>query len=146
MFIQFGVRLIALIYLVFGVVGLLPVDAINPFHAEGVGARYLLNLVAVNAVHNAVHLAVGLSALWAGRTLAGARLWGRICGSVLLILFVVGMAQAFVERFPPDQLLLGVLPLNSPGHILHMVTGAIALYLGLVRVPRAALSSQEGQS
>jgi hypothetical protein len=138
MYIQFGIGLIGTIYLVFGIVGFVPVDAINPFHAEGVGARYLLNLVAVNPLHNVVHLALGLSALAAARTSLWSRRWGKMCGAVLLTLFVAGMIQAAVEGFPYDQMFLRLLPLNSPGHILHLVSGGIALYLGFApAVPNA---------
>lgn len=133
MFIQFGVRLIGVVYLVFGVVGFLPIDLINPIHHEGVGARYLFRLIAVNWLHNAVHAGIGLSGLWAAQTVGRAQQWGKVCGVVLLALFVIGMVQAFLEGLPGDQALLGLVPLNSPGHVLHFVTGGIALYLGLSR-------------
>jgi hypothetical protein len=38
-----------------------------------------------------------------------------------------------LEGFPGDQLLLGLVPLNSPGHTLHLTTSAVALYLGFAR-------------
>ena len=132
-FVQYGVRLIGLVDLAFGVIGFLPIEAINPVHPEGVGAHYLFNLVAINPLHNIVHLAVGVSGLWAASVLARSQLWGKIAGVVLLSLFVVGMAQAALEGFPKDQLLLGWVPLNSPGHILHLFTGGMALYLGWPR-------------
>ena len=130
-FVQYGVRLVGLVYLGLGVLGFLPFDFLNPHHPEGVGARYLLNLVAVNALHNAIHLAIGVSGLWAAQRPNRARLWGRVTGVVLLLLFSAGLGQAAVEDFPKDQLLLRFLPLNSPGHILHLITGGLALYLGL---------------
>ena len=132
--VQYGVRFIAAVYVVIGVLGLLPIDALNPAHHEGgVDARYLLHLVAINAPHNIFHLVIGGSGLWAARTAAGARRWGVIAGAVLLGLCFVGMAQAAAEGFPRDQLLLGLIPLNSPGHVLHAISGGAALYLGLVR-------------
>jgi uncharacterized membrane protein YraQ (UPF0718 family) len=63
----------------------------------------------------------------------GARRWATIVGVVLLALFFAGMIQSALEGFPPEQLLLGLIPLNSPGHVLHAVTGGIALYLGVTR-------------
>jgi hypothetical protein len=131
MFIQFGVKLIGIVYLAFGIVGFLPFGFINPMHNEGVGARYLLNLVAINYLHNIIHLAIGISALLSIKTLSRAQRWARICGPALLVLFGAGMVQAFIEGLPDDQLFLGIVPLNSPGHILHLVTGGIVLYLGL---------------
>lgn len=130
---QYGVRLIGVVYVAFGLLGFIPSDAINPMHPEGVGARYLLNQVSINTLHNLIHLAIGVTALWAARTLSGAQLWGRIGGLVLLVLFAIGIVQAFIEGFPKDQLFLGLLPLNSPAHILHLVSGGLALYLGLAR-------------
>jgi len=130
-----GVRLLGVVYTALGALGFLPLDFLNPVHPEGVGARYLMNLVAINALHNFIHLAIGVSALWAPRTVHNARQWGKITGPVLLLLFSAGMGQAALEGFPKDQLLLGFLPLNSPGHILHLMSGGLALYLGLAARP-----------
>lgn len=131
-FIQFGTKLIGATYTAFGVIGFLPIHFLNPIHHEGVGARYLFNLVAINTAHNLIHLAIGITGLLATRKLSSARLWGRICGPTLLLVFVGGIVQAYLEHLPPDQLFLGLVSLNSPGHILHLVTGSIALYIGLV--------------
>ncbi|MEK9137609.1 MAG: DUF4383 domain-containing protein [Bacteroidota bacterium] len=136
MFIQYGVRLISIVYTLFGILGFLPIHFLNPMHHEGIGTRYLFNLVAINTVHNLIHLAVGIAGLFAARTLSNARLWGKVCGSVLLLVFVGGMVQATIEGYPQDQMFIGLVPLNSPGHILHLVTGSIALYLGLVPLQR----------
>ena len=144
-FIQYGVGLLGALYTALGVAGFLPFDFLNPMHPEGVGAHYLFNLVAINALHNFIHLGIGVTGLWAARTLRGAQLWGKIAGPVLLLLLVVGMAQAALEGFPKDQLLLGLVPLNSPGHILHLMSGGLALYLGLIRLPSRD-SSQTGSS
>jgi len=137
-FIQYGVGFIGLIYTVLGVLGFLPLDFLNPMHLEGVGVRYLLNLVAINPLHNLVHLAIGLTGLWAAQTLTGAQRWGKIFGLTLLLLFALGMVQAVLEGFPKDQLLLDLVPLNSPGHMLHLMSGGLALYLGLARPPAAS--------
>ncbi len=139
MFIRYGVRLVGVTYVALGLLGFLPIDAINPLHAEGVGAHYLFNLVAVNWVHNVIHLAIGVSGLWASAALERCRLWGWLVGVVLLLVFAAGMAQAALEGYPADQLLLGLVPLNSPAHMLHLATGGLALYLGVARLtPRRA--------
>jgi len=133
MFVRYGVRLLGITYLVLGMLGFLPFDRINPIHHDGSGVRYLVNLVAINASHNVIHLALGITGILAARSLAWSRLWGKTCGPVLLLVFAAGMAQAVAEGLPPDQLLLGFVALNSAGHVLHLVTGGIALYLGLAR-------------
>ena len=145
MFIQYGVRLIGAFYLALGVLGSLPVDALNPVHHQGVGAHYLLNIIAINTVHNLIHLTLGATALWAAKTLAGAQRWGIIGGTVLIVLFVAGMVQAVIEGFPIDQSLFSLVPLNSPGHILHLVSGGLALYLGLVRYNQWPQSPDPGR-
>lgn len=133
MFIQYGVAIVSITYVVLGVIGFFPLDSINPFHHEGVGARYLFGLVAINGVHNLIHLAIGVTGLWAMRTLGRSQLWGKVVGGVLLVVFAIGMAQAALEGFPGDQMLLGIVPLNSPGHTLHFTTSAVALFLGFSR-------------
>jgi len=133
MYIQFGVKVISLTYIVLGILGFLPIDAINPMHHEGVGAHYLLNLVAINWLHNVIHLSIGVFGLWGMTSLDRARVWGRVVGVVLLAVCAAGLVQAAQERYPVDQLLLGIVPLNSPGHMLHLATGTMALYLGFAR-------------
>lgn len=135
MFIRYGVALVAVTYTALGAIGFLPVDAINHMHHEHTGTRYLFNIIAINTVHNLIHLAIGITGLLAMRTLSAARLWGKITGTTLLVVFAAGMAQAWLEGFPNDQMLLGIVPLNSPAHTLHLATGVVALCLGLVRIP-----------
>jgi hypothetical protein len=131
MVVRYGVRLIGSMYVVIGVLGLVPIDALNPPHDHGTGVRYLLHLIAINAPHDLVHLVIGTTGLLASRTTAGARLWGVVVGTLLLALFFAGMVQAALQGFPPDQRLFGLIPLNSPGHVLHAISGGAALYLGL---------------
>lgn len=52
----------------------------------------------------------------------------------MLSLFFAGMLQAALQGFPRDQSLLGLIPLNSPGHVLHAISGGAALYLGVARL------------
>ena len=44
-FIQFGVRLISVTYIVLGVLGFLPFSFINPMHHGGIEAQYLQSLL-----------------------------------------------------------------------------------------------------
>src|SRR5262245_5630160 len=106
-------------------------------HHEGVGAHYLFNLVAINWLHNVIQLSMGVSGLWAMSSLDRSRLWGRLTGVVLLVVCAAGMAQAVQQGYPADQLLFGLVPLNSPGHMLHLATGTIALYFGFAKAETA---------
>lgn len=123
-----------MIYLGLGLLGLLPLSALNPIHGQGnLTTPYLLNFVATNTLHNLIHVAIGASGLiWASNAQQGRR-WCQVVGGLLLMLFVVGMAQAGIEGFPTDQRLCGVVPLNSAGHVLHAATGTVILYLGLAK-------------
>jgi hypothetical protein len=145
-YILYGVRLIGVSYVTLGLIGFIPVSWINPFHGEGVGAHYLFNLVAVDAIHNVIHLAIGASGLWAAATIERSRVWSVATGIVLLLVFAAGMAQAAVEGFPADQRLLGLVTLNSPGHMLHLATGGLALYLGraAARAARHPFAPRDG--
>jgi hypothetical protein len=62
-FSQYGVRLVAAVYVALGLLGFLPIEVLNPTHNDGLDVRYLLHLVAINAPHNIVHLAIGVSGL-----------------------------------------------------------------------------------
>jgi hypothetical protein len=143
MYIQYGVRLVGIVYLILGILGFIPIDPINHFHPEGIGVFYLLNQVAINWLHNIIHLVIGVTGLWAAQSITRAQLWGKIMGAVLLLLFVVGMGQAVMLGLPKDQWLFGVVPLNSPGHILHLVTGGLALYLGFKSAPEISRASEK---
>jgi hypothetical protein len=137
--VQYGVLYTGIMYVAFGVLGL-PIEALNPLIHEPSHTRYLLLHFAVNELHNIVHLAIGISGVFAARDAAWSRLWGKGWGVVLVALFVIGMAQALLQGLPNDQLLLGLVPLNSPGHMLHLVTGLIALYLGFAKLPEEVKS------
>ncbi|MFN8376905.1 MAG: DUF4383 domain-containing protein [Anaerolineae bacterium] len=136
--IQYGVLYTGILYVVLGVLGFLPIEALNPLHDAASHTRYMLLHFAVNELHNIVHLAIGVTGVFAARTLGYSRLWGKVWGVTLVALFVIGIGQALLEGLPNDQLLLGLVPLNSPGHMLHLVTGLIALYLGFAKLPEEA--------
>lgn len=144
MYIQFGVMIVAVTYTALGIIGFLPIDAINPVHPEGIGVRYLFNLVAINGMHNLIHLGIGVSGLAVMRDPGRTRVWGKVVGTVLLLVFAGGMVQAYAESLPRDQSLLNLVPLNSPGHMLHLATGVIALYLGLAKAPKDEAAGKSG--
>ena len=126
---QYGVMILGVAYLAIGLVGFLPIASINP--PSGGGATYLLRHIAVNGLHNIVHIIIGITGLAAARRAELTRAWGRTMGAALLVLFVAGLAQAALVGFPRDQSLLGLVVLNSAGHVLHLATGVVALIFGL---------------
>jgi hypothetical protein len=121
---QHGVMILGATYLAIGVIGFLPIEPINP--SSG-GVTYLLRHIAVNGLHSVVHLVIGITGLAAARRLEHTRVWGNATGVVLLVLFLAGIAQAALIGFPRDQSLLGLVALNSAGHVFHLATGVVAL-------------------
>jgi len=129
-YLLYGARLIGTTYLIIGVVGFLPLDIINPVRSS---VTYLLRHIAVNGLHNAVHVIIGLTGVLAARRVEITRLWCRTCGVILLILFVVGFAHAALQGFPRDQSLLGLVALNASGHTFHLASGVVLLLLGFLK-------------
>ena len=118
-------QIFGLVYLLVGILGFIPPlltqggvpgPVIGPF----VGS--LLGLFAVNWLHNIAHLAIGAAGLASYRSPAGARSYAIGVGVLYLLLFVIGLILPTV---------FGLLPLNGPDNILHLVSGAAALAIGL---------------
>lgn len=129
-YVRYGLTLVGATYLAIGLVAFIPLDAVNPVQPGGGEATYLLRHIAVNPLHNIIHIILGVSGLLAARRADLMFLWCKTVGPVLLLLFVVGLAQAWLQGFPRDQSLLGLVTLNSAGHTFHFATGVIALLLG----------------
>ena len=109
------------IYLLVGIVGFIPVapfvvgsipNVVGPFDG------YLLNIFAVNWIHNLAHIAIGAAGLASYRSLSGARSYCLAIGVAYLLLFFLGLIAPTVG---------GLLPLNYPDNILHLLTGGLAL-------------------
>jgi hypothetical protein len=136
--VQYGVMILGGAYLAIGVLGFLPIDSINPPSGS---VTYLLRHIAVNGLHNVVHIMIGITGLAAARRMASTRAWGRTVGTALVVLFVAGLAQAVLAGFPRDQSLFGLVALNPAGHVFHLSTGVIALIFGF-----SGLGSGNGRS
>ncbi len=123
-------QIFGLVYLLIGVLGFIPVPPIldSPGAIQGLLAPFepfnglLLSLFAVNWLHNIAHLAIGAAGLASYRSAAGARSYSIGIGVLYLLLFVIGLILPTV---------FGLLPLNGADNILHLVSGAAALAIGL---------------
>ena len=103
------------VFILIGILGFIP--AVTP---EG----RLLGIFAVDALHNIVHLLSGVVALGVAFTSEEAsRLYFKIFG-------VIYAAVALLGLFYGDRALLGIMAHNWPGFWLHLVSAAVALYLG----------------
>jgi Domain of unknown function (DUF4383) len=114
--------------LVFGVVyvliGLL--GFIGPLAPGGL----LLGIFGINALHNVVHLAVGVIFLFGSTSPANAKMINLIIGVVYLLLGVLGLflPLAFINN-------------NVADAVLHLVSGALALYFGTAGAGQRAVTA-----
>ncbi len=92
----------------------------------------VLGLLDVNGWHNIVHLATGALGLVLARSAARAYALG--LGAVYVLVFVLGLIVGDGGE------LLGLIPINTPDNVLHLLLGVTGLAAGLAtreRVPAA---------
>ncbi len=94
---------------------------------------FLLGLFAVNWLHSVAHLAIGAAGLASYRSHTAARSYAIGIGVLYLGLFVIGLILPLV---------FGLLPLNGADNILHLVSGAVALAVGLTSPAPGATRSR----
>jgi hypothetical protein len=107
---------VGIILVVSGLLGFID----NPIVGDSDGA-----LLATDAVHNVVHIATGLLALWIGFGMAGARLANGVTafGILYLVIFVVCLIS-------DDLFGLFALPVNAADHVLHGALGVVSILVG----------------
>ncbi len=119
---------VGLLYLLVGLLGLIPVFVVPaPVERLGLTAQsgfgYLLGLFAVNLLHNLVHLGVGLWGWAASRTVIQALRFSRATALLFGALTVLGM-------IPGLNTSLGLIPLFGHDVWLHALTALAAAYFG----------------
>lgn len=130
-------QIFGVVYLLVGILGFIPplvpgaiqglLGAFEPF------SGFLLGLFAVNWLHNVAHIAIGAAGLASYRSPAGARSYSIAIGVLYLGLFVIGLILPFV---------FGLLPLNGADNLLHLVSGALALAIGLASPTRGTAGAR----
>ena len=90
----------------------------------------VFGILAVNGWHNLVHLALGLLALAVAGSVAGARTYCLAVG----LLYVVLALWGFVDS---DNVILGLLPINTEDDFLYLILGLTGLAAGAA-TPRVA--------
>lgn len=119
--------ILGIIYLLLGVLGLIPgvvTPTTNPGVTVDVLNGMLFGLFAVNIIHTLVHLIIGIWGILAYRSFESSRTFSRVVGIVLIVLFVFGLIPGLSSLF-------GLAPLYGADVWLHLVSGIIALYVGL---------------
>ena len=107
-------RIFGAIFVAVGLLGFVP-----PLVPNG----SLLGLFPVNAVHNLVHVGLGVWGLVAGATLAAAVIYFRGIAIIYGLLAVLGV-------IPATHTLFGLAPIHGADVVLHAVLAIIAAYLG----------------
>jgi hypothetical protein len=119
------------VYLLVGILGFIP--PLVPGAIQGLLGPFepfsglLLGLFAVNWLHNVAHTAIGAAGLASYRSHTAARSYAIGIGVLYLGLFVIGLVLPLV---------FGLLPLNAADNILHLVSGGLALAIGLASPAR----------
>ena len=81
----------------------------------------MVAIFAVNWLHSLAHVLIGVAGLATYRNPVAANTYALVIGIAYALLFVLGLLPGRVG--PLD----GLLPLNWPDNILHLLTAAIAL-------------------
>jgi hypothetical protein len=121
-------RIIGIVFIAVGILGFVPaVKSPAPLAAPHLtidgGYGLLLGLFPVNWIHNLVHLAIGVGAWSASRTMADARRYARGLAIVYAGLAVMGLVPGLKTTF-------GLVPLFGHDVWLHAGTAAVAAYFG----------------
>lgn len=120
-------RWFGILYLVIGVLGFIPGVNMMRMPDEGVTVGtsygYLLGLFPVNAVHNVVHLLIGIWGVASAGTFARARAFARGLAIVYGVLTIAGF-------IPNLSTLFGLTPLFGADIALHAVSAIVAAYFG----------------
>jgi len=107
-------RLLGVVFILVGILGFIPAAAPD-------GA--LLGIFPVNALHNIVHILLGLWGLGAAGSMAGAVSYMRSLTVIYALLAVLGL-------IPATQDLFGLVPLHGPDVWLHAGLAVVAAWAG----------------
>jgi len=115
-------QIFGVVYLLVGILGLIPPLVAGSLPGVlGPLKGLLLGLFAVNLLHSLTHLAIGVAGLALYRSFSGAKAYALALGIAYAGLFLLGILSE------PVGTLGGILPLNAPDDILHILTALVAL-------------------
>ena len=115
-------RVFGALFIVVGLLGFVP-----PLVPNG----NLLGLFPVNAVHNLVHIGLGVWGVVAGASLAAALIYFRGIAIIYGLLAVLGL-------IPATNTLFGLAPIHGADVVLHAVLALVAAYLGFFHTSKPA--------
>jgi hypothetical protein len=112
------------LYLAVGIVGFLPFLG-GSANLEG---KKLLGIFTVNLIHNLVHLVIGVAGITMSRSLGNATLFAKGVGVFLVAIGVIGIFNFPIFANTKDAFL----PIGGIDVLLHLATGALAVYIGFM--------------
>ena len=95
----------------------------------------VLGLLGVNGWHNVVHLATGALGLAVMGSVAYARTYAVVLGAVYVALAIWGVIIG------SGQSILGIVPINGPDDLLHLLLGILGVAAGVASARKASTSS-----
>ena len=95
----------------------------------------VFGLLGVNGWHNLVHLATGALGLAVMGSVASARTYALVLGVVYVALAIWGVIIG------SGQSILGIVPINGPDDLLHLLLGILGLAAGVASARKASTSS-----
>jgi hypothetical protein len=135
MSVRYFALILGILYLLIGIMGLVPGLIQPPAVDQGVAINLLygdlLGIFPVNIVHTLVHLIVGISGLLAYRDFDASRTFAKTIGIVFAVLFLMGVVPGLNTMF-------GMAPLYGADIWLHLLTSLFGLYFGFVAARFAA--------
>ena len=118
---QHFAQILGIVYLLVGILGFVPPLLAGSLPGVlGPLKGLLLGLFAVNGLHSLTHLAIGVAGLALYRSFSGAKAYALALGIAYAGLFLLGVLSR------PVGTLGGILPLNAPDDILHILTALVA--------------------
>ncbi len=126
-----------IMYTLIGILGFIPgITQMPPAGALPLrfdaGYGYLMGLFPINALHNIVHLVIGLMGIIAYRSFSGAHAYARGLAISLGMLAIMGLIPGFDTSF-------GFIPLFSHDIWLHALSAVVAAYFGFMASQSAAV-------
>ncbi|ACZ42376.1 conserved hypothetical protein [Thermobaculum terrenum ATCC BAA-798] len=113
-----------IIYTIVGIAGFIPALITGNPPANALGPESLsgnlLGIFAINLYHSIAHLVIGLIGLGVYRNFSASRTYALVVGIIYALLFILGIIGVDFG---------GLIPMNMPDHILHLVTAVIFLVI-----------------
>jgi hypothetical protein len=120
-------RWFGVIYILVGILGFIPGVNVMMMPEMGVTAAtsygHLLGLFPVNAIHNVVHLAIGIWGVTSAGSFVTARTYARSLAIIYGVLTIAGL-------LPSLNTLFGLVPLFGNDVWLHALSAIVAAYVG----------------